>query len=177
MKAMKTYEDLLSNCNESTHNPDATVDLEIRDNIQHLIDEQPYAVLCVQGEGHPYGALVAFAFSEDLRQAVFVTPVATRKYRLLNECHHVAIVIDNRPNNTDELMEIETVTVTGCSKMIERGDELDRWSRLLVTRHPNLSSYVNADTYALFRVLGEFLFKQQSASEKVRCSVISRNSC
>ena len=149
---MKTYEDLLLNCNESTHTPGATVDLEIRDHIQHLIDEQPYAVLCVQGEGQPYGALVAFAFSEDLRQAVFVTPVATRKYRLLNECHHVAIVIDNRPNNTDELMEIEAVTVTGCSKMIERGDEFDRLSGLLVTRHPYMKSCVNADTYALFRV-------------------------
>ena len=67
------------------------------------IDEQPYAVLCVQGGGQPYGALVAFAFSQDLRHAVFVTPVATRKYRLLSECDHVALVIDNRPNKTEEL--------------------------------------------------------------------------
>lgn len=152
VNAMKTYEDPPLNSNESTHSPGTTVDPEIRDHIRHLIDEQPYAVLCVQGEGQPYGALVAFAFSADLRQAVFVTPVATRKYRLLNECHDVAIVIDNRPNIADELMEIEAVTVTGSSKMIEHGDEFDRWSGLLVARHPFMKSFVNANTYALFRV-------------------------
>ena len=33
--------------------------------IQSLVNEQAYAVLCVQGGGQPYGALVAFAFSKD----------------------------------------------------------------------------------------------------------------
>jgi len=92
-----------------------------------LTDKQPYAVLCVQGEGQPYGALVAFAFSEDLCHSVFVTPVATRKYRSLSECDHVALVIDNRPNKADELMEIEVVTVRGRSQMIERGGESNSW--------------------------------------------------
>lgn len=124
----------------------------VRDRIRKLADQQPYAVLCVQGEGQPYGALVAFAFSEDLRHAVFVTPVATRKYRLLSACEHVALVIDNRPNKADELMEIEAVTVTGRSQMIERGREFDEWAELLVTRHPYLKSFAEAATCALFRV-------------------------
>ena len=124
----------------------------VRDRIQHLVEEQPYGVLCVQGGGQPYGALVAFAFSEDLRNAVIVTPKATRKYRLLSECNHVALVIDNRPNKGDELMEIEAVTVTGRSHRIERGAEFDRWAELLVTRHPYLKSFVKADTCALFRI-------------------------
>ena len=64
--------------------------LAVRDRIQLLADQQPYAVLCIQGEGQPYGALVAFAFSEDLQHAAFVTPVATRKYRLLSECDPVS---------------------------------------------------------------------------------------
>ncbi|MEN8803311.1 MAG: hypothetical protein ABF297_15185 [Thiogranum sp.] len=87
-----------------------------------------------------------------MRHAVFVTPVATRKYRLLSECDHVAPVIDNRPNKADELMEIEAVTVTGRSQMIERGPEFDKWAELLVTRHSYLKSFVNAPTCALFRV-------------------------
>jgi nitroimidazol reductase NimA-like FMN-containing flavoprotein (pyridoxamine 5'-phosphate oxidase superfamily) len=124
----------------------------VRDRIQHLVEEQPYGVLCVQGGGQPYGALVAFAFSEDLRNAVIVTPKATRKYRLLSECNHVALVIDNRPNKGDELMEIEAVTVTGRSQWIERGTEFDRWAELLVSRHPYLESFVNAETCALFRI-------------------------
>jgi uncharacterized protein YhbP (UPF0306 family) len=120
--------------------------------IRRLIEDQPYAVLCVQGRGQPYGALVAFAFSSDLRHAVFATPKATRKYRLLNECNHVAMVIDNRPSRGDELMEIEAVTVTGHSWLIEKSAEFQRWSELLVARHPYLKSFVAAETCALFRV-------------------------
>jgi len=49
-------------------------------------------------------------------------------------------------------MDLEAVTVTGRSHMIDRGAEFDSWSRLLVTRHPYLKSFVNAATCALFRI-------------------------
>ena len=137
---------------DAEDSPGATGTPAVRNRIQQLADQQPYAVLCIQGEGQPYGALVAFAFSEDLQHAVFVTPVATRKYRLLSECDHVALVVDNRPDRPDELMEIEALTVTGRSKMIERGDEFEQWSGLLIARHPYLKSFVNAASCALFRV-------------------------
>ena len=127
-------------------------DPTLRDRIQRLTDEQEYAVLCVQGGGQPYGALVAFAFSEDLRSVVFATPMATRKYRLLSECDHVALVIDNRPAKVNEMMEVEAVTATGRSHLIERGDEFEEWSALLIARHPYLKSFVQATTCALFRV-------------------------
>ena len=87
--------------------PAATANPAVRERIRQLTHEQPYGVLCVQGGGQAYGALVAFAFSEDMQHAVFVTPVATREYRLLSECDHVALVIDNRPDRLGELMEIE----------------------------------------------------------------------
>ena len=126
--------------------------ISVRDHIQRLVDEQPYAVLCVQGGGQPYGALIAFAFSPDLRHAVFATPKATRKYRLLGECNHVALVIDNRPSKANALMEVEAVTATGRSQMVERGAEFDRLAELLLARHPYLASFLKADTCALFRV-------------------------
>ena len=95
---------------------------------------------------------MAVAFSQDLRTAVFTTPLATRKYRLISECAHVALVIDNRPNKAGELMEIEAVTATGRATLIERGDEFDRWASLLVARHGYLKSFVRATTCALFRI-------------------------
>ncbi len=149
---MKNPDEPLFDVDGTAHGPDATADPAVRERIRQLVDKQPYAVLCVQGEGQPYGALVAFAFSADLRHAVFVTPVATRKYRLLSDCNHVALVIDNRPNKADELMEIEAVTITGRAQMIARGGEFDRWAELLIARHPYLKSFVNADSCALFRV-------------------------
>ena len=124
----------------------------VHERVRALVEGQPYAVLCVQGEGQPYGALVAFAFSGDLRHACFVTPMATRKYRLLRECDHVALVVDSRASSPDRLMEIEAVTVTGRALAIDRGAEFDRWAELLVSRHPYLQSFVRAATCALFRV-------------------------
>jgi len=68
----------------------------LRDRIERLVNEQPYAVLCTQGGGQPYGSLVALAVSDNLSAAVFATPMTTRKYRLLCDCEHVALVIDSR---------------------------------------------------------------------------------
>ena len=51
-------------------------DLTVRERVRSLAEEQDYGVLCVQGGGQPYGALVAFAFSEDMRHITFATPTA-----------------------------------------------------------------------------------------------------
>jgi len=132
--------------------PDPSSDPAVRERIRRLIDEQPYAVLCVQGGGQPYGALVAVAFSADLRHAVFSTPIETRKYQLLSECSHVALVIDDRSKKSDKLMEIEAVTATGNAHRIERGEDFDHWADLLIARHPYLKSFSRAATCALFRI-------------------------
>jgi hypothetical protein len=96
--------------------------------------------------------MVAFAFSDDLSTAVFATPVATRKYRLLSECDHVALVVDNRPDHPDDMMRVEALTATGRATEVERGPEFDEYSRLLVNRHPRFESFVNAPSCALFRI-------------------------
>lgn len=133
---------------QSTASPKPSVEGRIR----NLVNNQPYAVLCVQGEGQPYGALVAFAFSKDLHRVVFVTPVATRKFRLLSECDRVSLVIDNRPDHAKDLMNIEAVTATGRSTLLKRGADFDGWAELLIARHPYLKSFVKAESCALFLV-------------------------
>ena len=134
------------------HGPVPSSDPAVRDRIRLLLEEQPYAVLCVQGGEQPYGALVAVAFSEDLQHAVFATPTETRKYRLLSECSHVALVIDDRSKKADKLMEIEAVTATGNAHLIERGGDFERWAELLTAKHPYLKSFSRAATCALFRI-------------------------
>ena len=149
---MKNPDEPLFDSDDSTDPLSARSTPAAEDLIRRLVEKQPYAVLCVQGEGQPYGALVAFAFSEDLRHVVFATPVATRKYRLLSECSHVALLVDNRPDKAGELMEIEAVTATGRATQIEGGSEFDQWAGLLLDRHPYLKSFVQADSSALFRI-------------------------
>ena len=120
--------------------------------IRRLLDGQLYAVLCTQGQGQPYGSLVAYATTPDLDSAVFATQKATRKYRLLSECAHVALVIDNRSALPGQLMDVEAVTATGRAHEVPTGPELEQWSRLLTGRHPYLEQFVHSASCGLFRV-------------------------
>ncbi len=122
------------------------------ESIQTLVHTEPFAVLCTQAGGQPYGSLVAFAFSENVRTFVFATPVATRKYRLLCECDHVALLVDNRSRFPDDMMRVSAVTVTGRASQVEPGSDFERWAGLLTDRHPYLKSFVQAPSTALFRV-------------------------
>jgi nitroimidazol reductase NimA-like FMN-containing flavoprotein (pyridoxamine 5'-phosphate oxidase superfamily) len=124
----------------------------LRDLVERLVREQPYAVLCTQGEGQPYGSLVAVAVSDNLRSAVFATPITTRKYRLLCDCDHVALVIDSRSRSSEDMMQIEAITATGRARQVPPGAEFAQEANLLVARHPQLELFVRSPTTALFHV-------------------------
>jgi hypothetical protein len=104
--------------------------------IRRLVDSQPFAVLCTQGEQHPYASLVAFSMTEDLTTAVFSTPVTTRKFQLLSQNDRVALLIDNRCQHLDNMMNVEAVTATGQARRVEAG--------------MYLSGFVQSPTVALF---------------------------
>jgi hypothetical protein len=129
-----------------------SVDPAARERIRALLVGQPFAVLCTQGESQPYGSVIAFAFSEDLRSVAFCTPVATRKYRLLSHCERVALVVDSRCQHLDNMMEVEALTATGRAVELGRGPEYERWAACLVARHPQLQAFVAAPSSALFRI-------------------------
>jgi nitroimidazol reductase NimA-like FMN-containing flavoprotein (pyridoxamine 5'-phosphate oxidase superfamily) len=120
--------------------------------IRDLVTTQPYGVLATHGDDQAYGSLVAFAFTDDLRQVVFATLQATRKYRLLSEHAGVALVVDNRPAHPDEMMDVEAVTVTGRAEEVAPGPEREALARQLLARHPQLRSFVQAKSCALFRI-------------------------
>jgi hypothetical protein len=133
------------------HDPESkNTDLEISERIRRLSRQQPFSVLCTQGQGQPYGSLVCYAISEDLQSAVFATSMATHKFRLLTQCDHVAMVIDSRPMHSEDLMEIEAVTLTGRARKLEPGLEYDRFALMLRERHPYLESFLADPACALF---------------------------
>ena len=124
----------------------------VAESIRHLVEDQPFAVLCTQGDGQPYGSVVAFAFDQDVASFVFATPKATRKYRLLSECDRVALVVDNRGKFPEDLMKVEAVTITGRATELEPGPGARKWAGLLTARHPYFRSFVDSPSTALFRV-------------------------
>ena len=127
-------------------------ELPLKTVIGRLLREQPYAVLCTQGEGQPYGSLVALAATDDLTSMFFATPKATRKYRLLCQCDHVALVVDSRSVRSDDMMQIEALTITGRATELTDSEDIERYSRLLLNRHVQLESFVAAPSTALFQV-------------------------
>lgn len=127
-------------------------DPSLPDRIRRLAGTQPFAVLCTQGDEQPYGSLIAFAVTDDLSAALFSTPVATRKYRLLSQCDRVALLIDSRAEHPDNMMEVEALTATGRAVEVPRGEEFDRLAPILIGRHPQLADFVNSPSCALFRI-------------------------
>jgi uncharacterized protein YhbP (UPF0306 family) len=125
---------------------------DIAENIRRLVMEQAFCVLCTQGQDQPYGSLIAYAPTEDVKTLFFSTPVATRKFKLLSECSRVAFLIDNRCQYPEDMTRIEAVTITGRASRIEAGPDLKRGIGLLRGRHPYLEHFLKSDSTALFRV-------------------------
>ena len=132
--------------------PNIDEDPSLPDRIRRLVDEEHYCVLCTQGQKQPYGSVIAHSFTDDLKWAVFATPIATRKYRLLSECDCVALVVDNRERFPEDMTKIEAITATGRASVIPRGEGFAKWADLLLTRHPYFDSFLAASSTALFRV-------------------------
>ena len=120
--------------------------------IKSLLSQQSFCVLCTQGHSQPYGSLIAYAFTDDLHQFFFTTPVTTRKYELLSECPQVALVIDSRCQHRDDLTKVDAVTITGTATLVQSGADFNQGIALLKNRHPYLENLLETAFTALFRI-------------------------
>ncbi|MBP9127244.1 MAG: pyridoxamine 5'-phosphate oxidase family protein [Elusimicrobia bacterium] len=120
--------------------------------IRELLRQQLYGVLCSQGENQAYGSVVAFAASGDFRSLFFSTPVYTRKYRLVSRSPSVAFVVDNRCHFPDDMAKVEAVTATGRAREVRLPAVRRKIAGLLAHRHPQLKSFVAAESCAIFEI-------------------------
>jgi nitroimidazol reductase NimA-like FMN-containing flavoprotein (pyridoxamine 5'-phosphate oxidase superfamily) len=132
--------------------PKTAVTGKVADRIRRLVENQPYGVLCTQLDGQPYGSMVALAYTDDLRCAVFATQRATRKYRNLTEGDKVAIVANDLDQHPDELMKVVAFTATGRAAEVRDEEETSRWASLLARRHPHLQGFIESPSTAVFKV-------------------------
>lgn len=136
---------------------ESALPVELR--IRRLVKDQLYGVLCTQSDGQPYGSMVAFAFTEDLKHVVFGTPKATKKYEILTACRNVAFVVNNMNRHPNDLMKVEAFTATGMAHEITQLNISSRWAGLLAIRHPNLEAFFSSPSTALFEIeIGRFFF-------------------
>ena len=124
---------------------------ELKETIKRILDSQRLAVLATHGEVRPYGSLVAFAATEDLKSILFATTRATRKYTNLLKNTGVALVIDTRTNQTADFADAAAVTVLGDVEEISDHEE-QQFANIYLDKHPTLREFVESPTTALLRV-------------------------
>jgi nitroimidazol reductase NimA-like FMN-containing flavoprotein (pyridoxamine 5'-phosphate oxidase superfamily) len=125
---------------------------DVGERIGRLLASQPFGVLCAQGWGQPYGAVVAFAYVPELSALAFSTPVATRKFRLLEESAQVALVIDSRSLHPEDMMKVEAVTATGFAVRIEESEARREWVHRIGDRHAYLRAFLTSPSTAVIQV-------------------------
>ena len=124
---------------------------QLREFLKDLFSSQRLAVLATQNRRQPYGNLVAFMVTDDLKHLLFATTRATRKFVNISKKPKVAMVVDNRSNEESDFHQAAAVTATGVVKEI-MGPEKARFQKLYLSKHPYLKDFVSSPTCALLKV-------------------------
>ena len=127
-----------------------------------LLTTQRLAVLATCGaDGPPYASLVAFVASPDGWDLAFCTRRATQKFKNLMAEPQVALLIDDRRSEADNLEVATALTALGAAHEVD-GLERNPWEQALLTAHPALASFVRLPDCALLRVeVGRYLLVSQ----------------
>jgi heme iron utilization protein len=124
---------------------------ELEQLLRKLFSDQLLAVLGTQSRIGPYGSLVAFYATDDLKHLLFATARSTRKYDNLTRTPQVAMVIDNRSNKEGDFHEAIAVTAIGTVKEIG-GSEKEQFKALYLAKQPCLFDFVQSPTCALLKI-------------------------
>ena len=128
-----------------------TSEKEVQEKIRALLSSQRLAVLSTQRDGQPYSSLMAFAFTDDLKNIVIATGRSTRKHQnIVQECR-VSLLVDNRSNSDDDFSTATALTVLGKVQHIEEA-ERPSYEKLYLSRHPSLENFLASSSTALLRV-------------------------
>ncbi len=132
--------------------PGALHNADLADQIRKLVANEMYCILGTQGDNQPYGSLIAYAHTGDLKHFFFKTQMTTRKYKLLIDCPQVALVIDSRCRHQEDMTKVEAVTITGKATQLKAGPDHQLGIKLLRNRHAYLANFLDSESTALFRI-------------------------
>jgi hypothetical protein len=127
-------------------------DAEARGRLRRLLDSQSLGVLATSdSSGRTHAALVAFAATDNLREIVFATSRATRKFELLRQNPRASLLIDDRSNEVRDFRDASAATAHGVAGEVQAGlgEEL---RRLYLRKHPYLQDFVRAPSCALLSI-------------------------
>ena len=142
---------------------------QLKEFLKDLFASQKLAVLATQSQRQPYGNLVAFVVTDDLRHLLFATVRATRKYANMSKNPRIAMVMDNRSNQEADFHQAAAVTATGVVKEVKESEK-GTLLRLYISRHPQLKDFVSSPACALLRMDVEtyYVVRQFQKVEELR---------
>ncbi len=121
--------------------------------VKGLLLSQKFAVLATQNNRQPYTNIVAFAESRDLKNLMFATSRATRKYANIANESSVAMLIDNRTNREIDFHKALAITAIGKTVEVDaRALEKENFQKIYLSKHPYLQEFVMSPSCALFKV-------------------------
>lgn len=130
---------------------------KIKQTLHDLFSSQKLAVLGTHQRGQPYGSLVAFASTPDLKNLLFATTRATRKFANLQADARVSMVFDNRSNRVADFRKAVAATALGRAKEL-LGEERKKLAKLYLAKHPHLREFVASPTCALMKIRVEVYY-------------------
>lgn len=119
--------------------------------LEKLLSEQRLAVLATSGTAGPYLSLVAFAAGADRRSFYFSTSRNTRKWANLEGEKRVALLVDDRPEGSEDFSRSCAATITGEARELS-GAERDAALKIYLARHPDLAQFADSPGSALLQV-------------------------
>ena len=149
---MMIYLEKNSSLRENQEKDEFMNDIEVtKKSLNELLTSQKLAVLSTSSEGNSYASLVAFAATGDMKELIFATARATRKYEKLSHNSHVAMLIDSRSHHESDFHEAVAATAVGNAEEVQ-GPEKDKYLALYLKNHPHLIDFVKSPSCALIRV-------------------------
>jgi nitroimidazol reductase NimA-like FMN-containing flavoprotein (pyridoxamine 5'-phosphate oxidase superfamily) len=124
---------------------------QLKSSIEQLLKQQKLAVLSTQGPEGPYGSLVAFAETPDLKYLFFATTRSTRKYANLASNPGAALLIDNRSNLENDFYRAKAVTAIGAVEEVQ-ALEKEALLKVYLEKHPQLREFATSPGCALIRI-------------------------
>lgn len=119
--------------------------------VRQLLNEQKVGILATINSNKPYTSIVGFAATDDLKTIYFGTPVATLKFRNIQDNPNVSILIDNRKNLGSDFSKAAALTCMGIAS--SEDDSPDHLGiNHLINRHPELKTFFNSPSCKIIKI-------------------------
>lgn len=123
----------------------------VKNKIRLMIESQATGVLATAADRQPYGSLVAFSYSPDLKKIFFATPNDTTKYRNLAENPNISLTIDSRICNPKDFSRTAAITAMGEARELA-GEDKSRRLKDHTDRLPGLADFFKSPAMAIFQI-------------------------